>query len=335
MQFGNQAAAVFFWVILGMAVFYFWAFRQKARVIEQFVQKSLLATIAGSYSFKKFCVKAGILLIAGALCVAALMRPQLGYKLEEVKRRGMDIFIAVDVSKSMLAEDVKPNRLQRSKLAILDMLKNLQGDRVGLIAFAGSAFIQCPLTSDYNGFLLSLNDLDAGIIPKPGTSISSAIKEALKGFQGGAKKYRVLIIISDGEDHEGEIDAASKEAAKEGVAVYCIGIGNPDGELITVTDAEGNKGFLKDKEGKVVKTRLNEALLQKIALATGASYVRATPTEFGLNLLYNERISKMEKRELETKIKKRYYERYQIPLALALILLLVEPFISERKGQWA
>ncbi len=335
MQFGNQAAAIFFWVILGLAIFYFWAFKEKAKVIEQFVQKNLLAVIADSCSLKKSWAKAIVLLVAGMLCALALMRPQWGYKLEQVKRRGVDIFIAVDVSKSMLAEDIKPNRLERSKLAILDMLKNLQADRVGLIAFAGSAFTQCPLTNDYNGFLLSLNDMGTDTIPKPGTSISSAIKEAVKGFQGGAKKYRALIIISDGEDHEGDAEAAAKEAAKEGVKVYCIGIGNPDGELITITGQDGNKSFLKDKEGRIVKTRLNESFLQGIALATGASYVRARPTEFGLNLLYSERISKMEKRELQTKIKKRYFERYQIPLALALILLLVEPFISERKGQWA
>jgi Ca-activated chloride channel family protein len=214
------------------------------------------------------------------------------------------------------------------------MLKNLKGDRIGLIAFSGSAFVQCPLTNDYNGFLLTLNDIDTNTIPKGGTSISSAIKEALKGFEGGAKKYRALILISDGEDHEGDAQAAAKEAQMEGVKIYCVGIGSPQGELITITDQSGNKTFLKDSQGRVVKSRLNEALLEKIALATAGSYVRAAPTEFGLNVLYNERISKMEKKEFESKMKKRFYERFQIPLAGALILLLVEPFLSERKRQW-
>lgn len=335
MQWGNAAAAGLFWIVIVLAVFYLWSFKAKAAVMERFAEKALLSSVAPSLDVKKSRVKAVVLLAACALCVAALLRPQWGFKWEQVKRRGVDIFIALDVSKSMLAEDVKPNRLERSKLAILDMLKNLRGDRVGLIAFSGSAFIQCPLTVDYNGFLLSLNDISPNTIPKGGTSISSAIKESLSGFSGGAKKYRVLIIISDGEDHEGDAEAAAKEAAKEGVRIYCAGIGNPEGELIAVTDETANKTFLKDRQGRVVKSRLNEATLEKIALATGGSYVRARPAEFGLDVLYNERISKMEKRELETKNRKRYYERFQIPLALALILLVLEPFLSERKGQWA
>ncbi len=335
MQFGNIKAALFIWVIFGLVIFYIWAFRVRSRLKESFVQRHLLSAVAGSFSSGKSYFKAALLLTACAVCVIALMRPQWGFKWEQVKRKGVDIFIALDVSRSMLAEDTKPNRLERAKLAILDMMKNLGGDRVGLVAFAGSAFIQCPLTSDYNGFLLSLQDTDTRTIPKPGTSISSAINEALKGFKGGAKQYRVLIIISDGEDHEGDAELSAREAAKEGVKIYCIGIGSPDGELIAITDESGDKSFLKDKSGRVVKSVLNEKLLQKAALATGGSYVRSTPAEFGLNLLYNERISKMEKREFESKAKKRFYERFQIPLSLALVLLLLEPFLSERKRQWA
>jgi len=334
MQFGNHAAIMFFWVVLVLFVFYIWAFKVRSKLIEKFVQKNLLAVISDNFSLKKSWLKAGILLMAAIFLVLALIRPQWGYKMEEVKRKGVDIFIALDVSKSMLAEDIKPNRLERSKLAISDMVKNLQGDRIGLIAFAGSAFIQCPLTNDYNGFMLSLNDVDTGAIPKGGTAISLAIKEALNGFENSAKKYRVLILISDGEDHEGTAETLAKEAAKQAAKIYCIGIGNPDGELITVTDYSGAKSYLKDREGKIVKSRLNEQLLQKIALTTGGSYIRATATEFGLNMLYKERISKMEKRDLETKINKRFFERYQIPLAVALMLLLIEPLISERKEQW-
>jgi Ca-activated chloride channel family protein len=332
-QFGNYAAVNLLWIILLLAAFYVWAFKRKIKLIERFVDKGLLSTVADSFDAKRYWVKAFFLLLACILCVIAFTRPQWGFKWEEVKRKGVDIFIALDVSKSMAAEDIKPNRLERSKLAIVDMLKNLQGDRAGLIAFSGSAFIQCPLTNDYNGFLLALNDVDTNTIPRPGTSISSAIKEALKGFEGGAKKYRVMIIISDGEDHEGDAEAMAKAAHAEGVNIYCIGIGSPEGELISIIDRAGNKSFLKDKEDRVVKSRLNEGLLKKIALATGGSYVRSTPTEFGLNIIYNERVSKMEKREFENKMKKRFYERFQIPLAAVLVLLLLEPFISERKRQ--
>ena len=335
MQFANHAAAFLFWVVLGILVFYVWAFRLKAKAVELFVQKNLAESILTSYSLKKAWFKVFILLIACALFVAALMRPQWGYKMEEVKRKGIDIFIALDTSKSMLAEDVKPSRLERSKLAIMDMLKNLQGDRIGLIAFSGSAFIQCPLTGDYNGFALSLGDLGVDAIPKGGTSLSSAIKESLTGFEGGMKKYRALIIISDGEDHDGNAEEAARQAAKDGVKIYCTGVGSLSGELVTITDEAGNKSFLKDSQGRVIKSQLNEALLQKIALLTGGSYVRSSGAEFGLNILYNDRISKMEKREFQSKMKKRYYERFQIPLAIVLILLLIEPFISERKNQWA
>lgn len=335
MQFANYSASFLFWVVLGLLIFYIWAFKAREKAVEMFVQKHLIESILNSYSAKKARFKTCILLFVCLLFIIALMRPQWGYKLEEIKRKGVDIVIALDVSKSMLAEDIKPNRLERSKLAIADMLKNLQGDRAGLIAFAGSAFIQCPLTNDYNGFLLSLEDMNVNVIPKGGTSLSSAIKESLRGFKGAGKKYRALIIISDGEDHDGGAEEAAKEAQKEGVKIYCIGIGSPVGELITITDDAGNKSFFKDNQDRVVKSRLNEALLQKIAFLTDGSYVRSAAAEFGLNTLYSNRISKMEKQEFQAKMKKRYYERYQIPLAIALILLLIEPFISERKNQWA
>jgi Ca-activated chloride channel family protein len=343
MQFGNRQAFFLLWLVFCLVIFYLWAFRSKARLIERFVQKGLSAIVADSFNPTGFWLKAAVLLTACFFCILALARPQWGFRWEQVKRKGVDIFIALDTSRSMLAEDFKPNRLERSKLAILDLLKSLEGDRVGLVAFAGSAFIQCPLTNDYNGFFLSLNDVDTNTIPRGGTSISSAIKEAIRGFvphqrdpvigKGGTKKYRVLIVISDGEDHEGDALAAASQAEKAGIRIYCVGIATPQGELIAITDEAGNKTFLKDREGRVVKSRLNETLLEKIALATGGGYVHARPTEFGLNLLYSERISRMEKREIESKNKKRFYERFQIPLAIALALLLLEPFIPERKGR--
>lgn len=332
MRFGNPQMAILFWLVFAFAVFFIWAYKRRARLTETFVQKSLLSTIAENFSIKRSYFKSALLLIAMALVVFALMRPQWGFHWQQVKRRGIDILIALDTSKSMLAEDVKPNRLERSKLAILDMLKQLEGDRIGLIAFAGTAFLQCPLTCDYNGFALSLNDIDVNFIPQPGTSISSAIKEAVSGFQSGDKKYKALIIITDGEDHEGDAKAQAEIAAREGIKIFCIGIGTPQGELIPTIGTQGNKAFLKDRSGKVVKSRLNERVLHKIALATGGSYIRATATDFNLDTLYKERIAKMEEREIESKTKKRYEERFGIPVAIALILLILEPLISERRG---
>ena len=244
----------------------------------------------------------------------------------------MDILIAIDTSRSMLAEDVKPNRLQRSKLAVRDLVKKVQGDRLGLIAFAGSAFLQCPLTVDYGGFLLSLDDLEVGTIPRGGTSVSGAVREAIKSYQGGQKKYKVLVLITDGEDHEGDPVKAVEEAKEAGIKIFAIGIGTREGELIPVTDEEGKRAFLKDREGRVVKSRLDETVLQKVALATGGSYIRATGAEFGLDLIYQEKLAKMEKRELAGKMRRRFEERFQFSLGLALLLLMVEPLINERKG---
>jgi Ca-activated chloride channel family protein len=280
------------------------------------------------YRIKTFFMIAGFLLAAGSL-----MRPQWGFHWQEVKRVGLDILIAIDTSKSMLAQDVKPNRLERSKLAVKDLIKKLDGDRIGLIAFSGNAFLQCPLTVDYGGFTLMLDDLDVDTIPKGGTSLSSAIREAVKSYQGGMKKYKVLVIITDGEDHEGDPAAVAGQAAEDGVKIFCIGIGTRDGELIPVVDSRNKTTFLKDKSGNVVKTRLNEKALQEIALATGGSYVKATGSEFGLDLIYEEKLSNMEKRELESKMRKSYEERFRIPLFMAFLLLFIEPFINERKRQ--
>jgi len=191
--------------------------------------------------------------------------------------------------------------------------------------------LQCPLTIDYNGFLLSLDDLNVGTIPRGGTSMSSAIKEALDIFKGQEKKYKILIIISDGEDFEGNAVMMARDASALGVKIYCIGVGSPEGELINVSNQYGQRGYLTDKSGAVVNTKLNEEILKAIAIATGGNYIRATQKEFGLVLLYDKGISKLEKRDIETKMRKHYEERYQYFLALALLLLLIEPFISERR----
>jgi len=233
----------------------------------------------------------------------------------------------------MLANDVKPNRLERSKLAIKDLIRKLKGDRIGLIAFSGTAFLQCPLTIDYSGFLLALNDLSVGTIPRGGTSISSAIKMALKSFEGGQRGQNVLIIITDGEDHEGDAAGLARKAEKEGVKIFCIGIGTAQGELIPLVDESGEKSFLKDRQGNVVKSRLNERILGQIALTTGGAYVRSRGAEFGLDLIYEQKLSRMEKKEIKARMAKRYHQRFQLPLAIALILLTIEPLINDKKKQ--
>lgn len=318
-------------------LFYVWASRRKARMLEKFADKSLIASIAPSMSKARRLIKTFLIVAGTILMLVALARPQWGFEWQEVKRTGLDIMIAMDVSKSMLASDVKPNRLERSKFAVKDLLKKLDGDRVGLIAFAGTSFLQCPLTIDYNGFLLSLDDLSTFTIPRGGTSISSAIREAVQAFPRNTadaaqeKKYRVLVIITDGEDFEGDALLAAKEAAATGVKIFCVGVGTPDGELIPVSEGYAGKEYLIDKSGQAVKTRLNEDILKEIAISTGGSYVRVTQGDFGLVLLYEKSISRLEKRDLEAKMKKSYQERFQYFLGAAILLLLAEMLLSERK----
>lgn len=331
MRFAGIQAAYLFWLIIALVGFFFWANARRKKALETFADKNLLAGLIASFDLRKHRLKQVMVIASLSLMVFALMRPQWGSKWQEIKRKGLDILVAVDASKSMLAEDIKPSRLERTKLALADFVKRLKGDRIGLIAFAGSAFVQCPLTVDYSGFLLSAESLDTNTIPKGGTSISAAIRQAMESYEGGLKKYKVLIIITDGEDHEGDSVKVAELAQKEGIKIFCIGIGTNEGELIPVNDESGNKVFLKDRNGAVVKSRLDEIMLQKVALATGGSYVRASAREFGLDLIYKEKLSEMEKRELESKMAKQYEERFQIPLAMAFLILAMEFLISDRR----
>lgn len=332
MRFADTSVVyILCWALIALSFFFVWVMARRRSGAEQFVQRDLIDKLA-TFDPKRYKIKIALVILAFSFAFLALMRPQWGFQWQEVKRVGLDILIAIDTSKSMLAQDVKPNRLERSKLAVKDLIRKLEGDRIGLIAFSGNAFLQCPLTVDYGGFTLMLDDLDVDTIPKGGTSISSAIKEAIKSYKGGMKKYKVLVIITDGEDHEGDAADIAREAEKEGIKIFCIGIGTKDGELIPVTASNGKKVFLKDRGGNIVKTRLNERSLQEIARMTGGSYVRASGAEFGLDLIYEEKLSKMEKREFESKMRKSYKERFQIPLTLCLILFIVELFVSERRS---
>ena len=332
MRFAESYYAFGFWIVLVLTLFLVWAFRNKKKAMQRFAENSSLDEITASVNFKRQKQKSAIIICVFILGILSLMRPQWGFHWQKINRRGLDILIAVDVSKSMLATDVKPNRLERSKWAIKDLLKKLEGDRIGLIAFSGTAFLQCPLTLDYNGFLLALNDLNVNIIPRGGTSISKAIKVAMQSYEGDhQKKYNVLIIITDGEDHEGNAIKLAKEAKKIGLKIFCVGIGTNEGELIRLKGKSGIHTFLKDNQGNVVKSRLDENVLQKIALTTGGIYVRSSGAQFGLELIYRKKLSGMKKREIKARMAKLYYNRFQIPLAFAFLLLMLELLISDKK----
>lgn len=334
MRFGSPFMAVWLWLVPGVIVFYYLAARSREKALKKFADKQILAEISRSFSPQRKKAKSVMLCVSIFLLVLTLMRPQWGFQWQEVKRRGIDLLIALDASNSMLAEDVLPNRLDRAKLAIKDLVKKLHGDRVGLVVFSGTAFLQCPLTVDYDGFLLSLDDVDVTTIPIGGTSLSSAIYTAIGSYEGGEEEDKVLIVITDGEDLEGGVERAVAAARSKGVQISCVGIGSAEGELIPMKNEKtGKMEFLKDAEGNVVKTSLNEEALQKIAVETGGMYVRSTGAEFGLELIYKEKLSKLEKREFESRMEKRYYDRFQIPLALAIILLFIEPLIGDRKRE--
>jgi Ca-activated chloride channel family protein len=333
MHFGEPKMFLLFWAVIVLGLFLRWSLQNRTLKMRRFVEAKLLPDVLQHFDAQRIVVKYILLISTVILSVVALARPQWGFEWQQIKRRGTDILLVVDTSRSMLTRDVKPNRLERTKLAVKDLVKNLNGDRIGLIAFAGEAFLLCPLTVDYNGFLLSLEDLDAGSIPRGGTNLDVAIKTALKQYQETPNQYKAVIVVTDGDNLEGDPIAAAELAKKEGVRVYTVGIGTKEGELIQIVNEQGALEFLKDKDGNFVKSRLNEKLLEEIALKTQGVYVRAAGAQFGLDLLYEKEISKIEKREFDAKMEKKYHERFQLPLTLAFILLVMETCVSTRKQQ--
>lgn len=312
-------------VPLGIA-FFVWAFRRRRLALEKFVEARLIPVVVPVRDDRRWRRRAVLTVAAVAAIAVALAGPKWGFQWQEVKREGIDLIIALDTSRSMLATDVKPNRLERAKLAIQDLVKQLKGDRVGLVAFAGSAFVQCPLTLDYVAFLETLRSADVNIIPRGGTAIAEAIEVGLDAFEGRQGKHAALVLITDGEDHEGDVDAAAKQAAERGVKIFTVGIGTAEGELIQV-----DGGFLKDRKGQVVKSRLNDQPLENIANTTGGAYLHAEGPDLGLAELYRDHIATMEKRELESTMERRYKEQFQWPLGIALLLLVIDSLVGRGK----
>lgn len=330
MQFGNPVN--FWWLIATpvVIVFLVWAYRARRRALERFVDASLAGRLAAvNYGARRW---KAVLLVTGILFGAlALVQPRWGFEWREVKRKGVDVFVLLDVSKSMLTEDVRPNRLAQARFACEDLLNKLEGDRIGLIAFAGTAFVQCPLTIDYEAFRLTLRDASPDIIPRGGTAIGAAIRTALKAFEAGEGRDRAIVLITDGEETESDALAAADEAAKAGVHIYAIGVGTAEGELIPVREPGKPMEFLKDQEGKVVKSRLDEETLRQLALKTQGIYVRSAAGDFGMDTIYEKGIAQLQRKEAESKLQKRYFERFQWPLGIGLALLALEAFVSDRR----
>ena len=326
------AEALFALAVVPLAAVLLWvAVLSKRRALERFGESDLVRKLAASVSRRGLIAKRIMLLGALALLIVALARPQFGTRVETVKREGQDIVVALDVSNSMLAEDIAPNRLEKAKLAVSRLIDRLEGDRIGLVAFAGEAFVQSPLTVDYAAARLFLNAMEPDLVPIQGTNLGAALDVSLRAFDEQERDYRVLIVITDGEDHEGEIDEALTRANESGIRIYAVGIGSPDGVPIPDFDAHGRRrGFKRDADGNVVTTKLEEATLRHIADETGGSYTRVTSRGNELDELA-EQIAGMEGREIEAQRLTQYEERYQIFLGLALALLVVELLVPDRR----
>ena len=330
-QFGNATSFWLLGVVPVLVVFLVWAFRARRRALERFAAQPLVDRLANS--IRPVARRWNAVLVVAVVLFAALAmaQPRWGFEWREVKHKGVDVMVLFDVSKSMLTEDVRPNRLTQAKYAVQDLLGKLRGDRIGLIAFAGTAFVQCPLTVDYEAFRLTLKDADTRIIPRGGTAIVVAIRTALKAFEASEGRDRAIVLITDGEETDGDALTAADEAAKAGVKIYAIGVGTAEGELIPVREEGKPMDFLKDREGKVVKSRLDEETLKQLALKTGGIYVRSAAGDFGIDTIYDKGIAQLQRKEYEARLQKQYFERFQWPLGMAFALLALESFVSDRR----
>jgi Ca-activated chloride channel family protein len=332
-RFGNINNLYFLIAIPVLLVLLVFVVYRKKKDLNRFGDREIIAQLMPEASSGRPVIKYVIQILAVIALIIGIARPQFGSKLREVKREGVEIIIALDVSNSMMAEDIQPNRLERAKQAIAKLVDQMVNDKIGLIVFAGNAYIQMPITTDYVSAKMFLSTISPEIVPVQGTAIGSAIELGSKSFTPMAESSKALIVITDGENHEDDAVQAAQLAAEKGIKVHTIGIGLPEGAPIPVTNPSGQKTYLKDRDGNIVVSKLNERMLQQIAAAGNGVYIRSTDTRLGLNTVFDE-INKMEKQEMDVRIYSDYDERFQYAFGLALILLLADLFILERKNRW-
>lgn len=332
LRFGNSE---FLWgllIIPILTLFYIWSRIARKKALRRFGNEEILKFLMPFASKSRPMFKFFTLMLALAFVIVGIARPQYGSKLKKVKREGIELVIALDVSNSMMAEDIQPNRLERAKMAISRLVDKLKDDKIGLIVFAGDAYTQLPITTDYNSAKLFLNAVNTQIVPKQGTAIGAAISLAMRSFTPDSKANKAIIVITDGENHEDDAVSAAKSAAENGMIVHTIGMGLPQGSPIPVL-RNGAKEYLKDNSGNVVITKLDETKLEQIAAEGNGVYVRANNAQVGLNTLFDE-INKLDKTELESLVYSDYEDQFQYFFAIAMILILLEFFILERKNRY-
>ncbi|HIA37298.1 MAG TPA: VWA domain-containing protein [Flavobacteriales bacterium] len=330
------------WIMLGATLLLsivFWLMqRWKKRTLALFGTASLIGNLMPDVSRTRPVFKFILLLLSLWLIIIGIANPQIGSKMEEVKREGVDIIIALDLSNSMLAEDIKPNRLTRAILAVSKLIDKLQGDRIGLIVFGGEAYVQLPITTDYSAAKLFLSTISTDIMPTQGTAIGAAIELAVQSFgsndlEGQEETKKTIIVITDGENHEDDAIEQAQLSLEKNITIHTIGMGLSKGGPIPIYRRGIQTGYRKDKAGNTVISKLNETMLQQIAVAGGGSYIRANNIQTGLVALFSE-LNKMEKVNIGSKVFTDYEDRFQYFLGLAIILLFLEFFVGEKKNKY-
>ena len=327
MRFGEPIYLYLIILIPLLIGFLIWAEKKRKTLSAQFVDASLIPRLVSPRAVEQRRKKTRLLIWGLVFLLIALAQPRWGFQWEDLKQRGVDIIIALDVSNSMRATDIKPSRLERAKYKVTDLLRMLKGDRVGLVAFAGTSFLHCPLTLDYQAAEMFLGALDTDLISLQGTALGHAIETSIKAFSTTEKKSKAIILITDGEDHEGAVLKALQSAQREGVKIFVIGIGH--GEGVPVPDPSG--GFKRNRSGEIVLSKINEPLLEKIAVESGGVYVRSVHGDMDLRTIYLEQIQQsMEKKELKSSRRKHWTERFQWLIFMGLLCLTGERWLREK-----
>ena len=320
-----------------MVLVFFLVMRWKKRALQRLGDSDIISRLVPDVSLSKQSWKFILFLAAFFFLLVAMIDPQVGSREEEAKQEGIDIMICLDVSNSMMAEDLSPNRLERAKQAIAKLTEKLHGDRIGIVVFAGQAFVQLPITSDYGAAKLFLDNIDCDIVPVQGTAIGTAIDMAAGSFGAENTNSKAIIVITDGENHEDDAVASAKKAAEKGITVHTIGMGSPEGGPIPIYSIVGTskvkEGFKKDAEGNTVVTKLDQKMLTEISAAGNGVYVRANNTEAGLNTVMAQ-LEKMQRSQMGSKHYTDYEDRFQVFLLLSIILVVTELLLTERKLKW-
>ncbi len=320
-------------IVLPLALLFLWNFRKRQIRMKSIGDMELVNQLFSGFSEKARRWKFYMVVLGLTFAIFSVANPQIGSKYEELKREGVELMICLDVSNSMLAADIQPNRLERSKQAISRLVDELGSDKIGLVVFAGQAYTQLPLTTDYAAAKLFLSTVGTDIVPVQGTAIGAALELAVSSFGNNQAANRAIVVISDGENHEDDAMAQAKAALEKGIKVHTIGIGSPQGAPIPIMSGGKITGYRTDENGQTILTKMNESMMAEIASAGGGSYTRATNTTVGLDEILN-RISKMEKKEFGKKMFTDYEDRFQYFLAVAVLLLILEIFVSEKKSDW-